>query len=295
MLQSLEIILYILLMYLSVLIFCLCIRNILNSINSDALFTNLIIGGKDIKKKGIFYHDYKGTKKTEKTAYDEYDDKNLLEEKDKGFIKSVKNIIVDGNNFLYKLYEYKNKTTTQKPNTSEYFETLELSIKILSKEFPKKNIFFVMKDPENDSQKQKIMEYMKCSDMKKCYKKFFNDILKKHPKVKIIIAFGDAKARDDFAALWLSDQLEYKTILLSRDRYSDVNKTNRDIKDVNFVVYGKGAKKYEKLLNKPFAFINNYSRLNLVGYSFGDTKSAFYSKKVNNKSIASDHVFIIKI
>ena len=232
------------------------------------------------------------TGSAEKT-YDEYDDKALLNAKDEDFIKLIDNVIVDGNNLIYKIHEYKGG---RQLTTEEYFNLLEVAVKKLYDELPGKAILIVLKDPENDTQLENTKTYLNCKNIKTGYKLYFTKLLKHYPSVRIIMAYGDAKPRDDFAALWLSDQLGEKTILLSRDRYSDARKTNQNVENIKFIAYGKNAIKYNKLLNKPFAHVGNSSRVNLVGYSFSKKhNTAFYQKAVNRKSIASDYVLIINM
>ena len=232
------------------------------------------------------------TGSAEKT-YDEYDDKALLNAKDEDFIKLIDNVIVDGNNLIYKINEYNGGRHL---TTEEYFNLLEIAVKKLYDELPGKAILMVLKDPETEVQLENTKTYLNCKNIRTGYKSYFAKLLKQYPSVRIIMAYGDAKPRDDFAALWLSDQLGEKTILLSRDRYSDARKTNQNVENIKFITYGKNAVKYNKLLNKPFAHVGNSSRVNLVGYSFSKKhNTAFYQKNVNRKSIASDYVLIINM
>jgi hypothetical protein len=227
-------------------------------------------------------------------SYDEYDDKNLLNAKDEELINTVDNVIVDGNNLIYKVHEYEGNEGH--PTVKEYFDLLKKIIQKLYDELPGKAILFVIKDPETESQSTRVKEYLNCKTIKSGYKKHMSALVKKYPSVRIVVAYGKDKPRDDFAALWLSDQLGDKTILLSRDRYSDVTKTNRNVDKVEFITYGKNASKYNKILNKPFAHIDKSSRTSLVGYSFSKKhKSAFYQKDINKKSEASDYVFLINM
>jgi hypothetical protein len=235
----------------------------------------------------------KSDKNIKSSTYDEYDDKELLEDIDKNFIKNIDNVVIDGNNFIYRFFEYEGNGGYI--TTEQYFEYVEKSIKLLNKLLPKKNIFFILKDPENETQRKKAQEYLSCEVLDAGYKNYFNKLLKKYVKVRVIMAYGNSKSRDDFAAIWLSDQLGEKTILLSRDRYADVHNTNETTGNVKFVTYGKQVVKYNALLNKSFAFIDRASvRISLVGYTFSKKhKTAFYVKKINKRSNASDHVFVI--
>ena len=183
-----------------------------------------------------------------------------------------------------------------KLDTNKYFELLNMIIEKLNIELPNKNIFIVLKDPENDKQLSDVMQFLGEENLNKGYKKYFNKLLKPYKKTRVLMTYGETKSRDDFAVLWLSDQLGKNTIIVSRDRYSDIKETNQDNTKIKFVIYGLNASKYNKLLNKPFTHINNASRNNLVGYSFSKKYStAFYNKKKNKKSIASEYVLLFNM
>ncbi len=297
---SIKILVYLLLISVTILITCILFRS---NIDTNVLSVSSVIAPTLLKNnsdnteiKSIPINPF-GTAQKKlggRISYDEYDDKNLLNAKDEEFIKSIDNVIIDGNNFIYKVHEYEGNEGH--PTVPEYFSLLEKIIGKLHDELPKKAILFVIKDPETETQTEKVKEYLKCKNIKTGYKKYLTNLLKKYPSVRIIVAYGDDKPRDDFAALWLSDQLGEKTILLSRDRYSDVTKTNKNVENVKFITYGKNANKYNKLLNKPFAYIDRSSRVTLVGYSFSKKhNSAFYNKDVSKKSDASDYVFIVNM
>ena len=248
----------------------------------------IIISSLFKKKAPIILNIIKGG-----SAYDEYDDKNLLDAKDEDFIKSINNIIIDANNFIYKLNDYIGGNTL---DTNKYFELLNIIIEKLNIELPNKNIFIVLKDPENDKQLIAVKEFLGDDNLKKGYKKYFNKLLKQYKNTRVLMTYGEIKSRDDFGILWLSDQLGDNTIILSRDRYSDIIETNKQNDKIKFIVYGNNASKYNKLLNKSFTHITNASRNNLVGYSFSKKyNTAFYSKMKNKKSIASEYVLIINM
>lgn len=241
------------------------------------------------KKTGILINIVKGGSST----YDEYDDKNLLDVKDDDFIKSIDNIIIDANNFIYKINDYMGYN---KLDTNKYFELLNMLIEKINIDIPNKNIFIVLKDPENDKQLSDVKNFLDNDNLNKGYKKYFNKILKNYKNTRILMTYGEKKSRDDFAILWLSDQLGENTIILSRDRYSDIIETNQDNTKIKFVIYGSNASKYNKLLNKPFTYINSTSRNNLVGYSFTKKyNTAFYYKKKNKKSLASEYVLLLNM
>lgn len=248
----------------------------------------IIISSLFKKKEPIILNVIKGG-----GTYDEYDDKNLLYDKDEEFIKSVDNIIIDANNFIYKLNDY---MEGDKLDTVKYFDLLNNIIEKLNLELPNKNLFIVLKDPENEKQEADVKQFLGNDNIKKGYKTYFTKLLKPYKNTRILMTYGDTKSRDDFGILWLSDQLGKNTIVLSRDRYSDVRETNKDNDKIKFIVYGKDASKYNKLLSKPFTHISSASRHNLVGYSFSKKyNTAFYNKKKNKKSIASEYVLIINM
>lgn len=252
------------------------------------LIVIIVISSLFEKKAPLIFNVIKGG-----SAYDEYDDKNLLYDKDEDFIKSVDNIIIDANNFIYKLNDYMGGTNL---DTNKYFELLNMLIEKLNIELPNKNIFIVLKDPENDKQLLNVKQFLEVDNIEKGYKKYFTKILKQYKKTRILMTFGEVKSRDDFGILWLSDQLGQNTIILSRDRYSDYIETNQDNNKIKFIMYGSNAAKYNKILNKPFTHITKASRSNLVGYSFSKKyNTAFYNKKKNKKSIASEYVLIINM
>lgn len=230
---------------------------------------------------------------SKQTTYDEYDDKLLLQEAEPEFIERINNVIIDGNNFIHRLYNDLGHKGT--PGTAEYYEYIKIATDLLYSILPGKNLFFVFKDPESDSQKKKTLEFFKAKTIKTAYKQFFGQLAKDHPGVRYIIAFGDSKYRDDYAAIWLAGTLDRDTILLSRDRYRDVSDMSSE--KITFSVYGEHANKISKLIDKPFISADiGTVRSTLVGYTFSKQRvTGFYSKKVNRKSVASDHVLVIKL
>jgi len=88
-----------------------------------------------------------------KDGKDEYDSIDAIKEIDKEFVYD--NMIVDGNNFLHKLYDFENPNA-KNPDTSQRFKYLEKSVKILYEELPNRKIFFVLKDP--DVHEKDVME-----------------------------------------------------------------------------------------------------------------------------------------
>lgn len=226
--------------------------------------------------------------------YDEYDDAELLKELDPTMMKSFDNIVVDGNNFIHRMRDdlYNSRKSI---GAKENLDYIRKAVKLLVKHFPEKNIYFVFKDPETENQEKDLIQEMKAKNVRDAHKKFFNPIAKEYPKVRFVIAYGDAKYRDDYAAIWLADTLPDDTILLSRDRYRDVQ--DMASAKLKFTTYGKRAAAINKIINKPFNFVTKGAvKAALVGYSFSKKrKSGFYDKDVNRKSLASDVVYIFKV
>lgn len=228
-----------------------------------------------------------------KKQYDEYDDDKLLREIDPHMVKSFDNIVIDGNNFVHRYRDY--SKSGKQMTAKDHMAYIKKSVKLISSHFPDKNLYFVFKDPENDHQEKELMAALGVDSIKKAHKKFFGDLAKEYSKVRFVIAYGDAKYRDDYAAIWLADTLPDDTILLSRDRYRDV--AEMASAKLRFNTYGKRASAINKIINKPFNFVTKGAvKAALVGYSFSNkTKSGFYDRMVNHKSPASDSVYIFKV
>ena len=226
--------------------------------------------------------------------YDEYDDESLLRELDPKMIKSFDNIVVDGTNFIYKYRECVCGDCGSM-DAKEQLNLIKKSVALLSKHFPTKNLYFVFKDPETEKQTADLLKTLSVDTVKQAHKKFFSGLSKEYPKSRFVLAYGDAKYRDDYAAIWLSDTLPDDTILLSRDRYRDVS--DMASTSLKFKTYGKRASAIDKIINKPFNYVTRGAvKSALVGYSFSKKKkSGFYEKGVNKKSDASESVYIIKI
>lgn len=225
-------------------------------------------------------------------SYDEYDDADLLNEVDKNFLNKFENAVIDGNNFIYKLKEISKDKSTLSPDA--YTKYLEKSIDLLIEVLGDKGIFIVLKDPENDKQLSDFLQYVGEKNIRSAHKKYFDNVFKKYPNIRFVVAYGEAKHRDDYAAIWVSDVLT-DTILLSRDRYRDVNQMSSS--GIKIVVYGKGAAMLNKKINKPFTHVTKgVVKDNLIGYTFTKKrKPGFYEKTVNKKSEASDMVLMIRL
>ncbi len=178
-------------------------------------------------------------------------------------------------------------------SASEYIDGIDKAAALITSQFPDKSIFFVLKDPETTSQEAELKALFSVKTIKQAYKTITKDLLKKYTNIRFVIAYGAAKSRDDFTAIWLTDILGESTILLSRDRYRDISDMYSN--KVKFVVYGKDATKYNKKLNLAFPHISRGIIKNtLIGYSFrDDIHDGFYKKATNKRSMASDIVYII--
>jgi hypothetical protein len=243
---------------------------------------NLYVSPKDVNLSIL-------TKSGGKT-YDEYDDNDLLVELDPKYIDSFENIVVDGNNFIYKL---KDSLGEKGPITPDkYTKYLEQTIDILTNIVKDRGIFIVLKDPEGTNLDD-FLKFVGEKNIKSAYKKFFEEVFNKYPNVRFVVAFGKAKHRDDYAAILTSDILS-DAILLSRDRYRDVSDMSSD--GIKMIAYGKGALALNKKLHKPFTYVTRgVVRNNLVGYTFSKKrKQGFYEKDVNKRSVASDVVLVIR-
>ncbi len=227
--------------------------------------------------------------------YDEYDDESTLREIDPKMLRSFDNIVIDGTNFLYRYLEYSSGKSASNATIKGRLDTIKKMVKLMVKHFPDKNLYFVFKDPENEHQEKELLKELNVATIKQAHKKFFKGITDEYPKIRFIVAHGDAKYRDDYAAIWLADTLPDETILLSRDRYRDV--ANMESAKLRFVTYGKRASQINKIINQPFNFITKGSvKSTLVGYSFSKKKtSGFYDRIVNKKSEASNSVYIFKV
>jgi hypothetical protein len=233
--------------------------------------------------------------KTKNLHYDEYDDDSLYLTKDKS-VSNIKSIVIDGNNIIHYLGNKYGST---------YLHNFRRSIISVSKLFPKKEIFFVLKDPPHIRLKENIILSIKTSmsstqeDAEQIYvqlfSKFITSQIAAFPKVRVVMAYGSSKSRDDFTAIYMSSVLP-NSIILTRDRYSDIVDISIDNNNLNYYVYGKSTAKYEKMLNKKqFKTIGRWDITNkLVGISITKTMTpAIYNKQVNEKSLAGSKVLLL--
>ena len=207
--------------------------------------------------------------------YNVYEDVNTLEEIDTKFIKKIKNVVIDGNNLLYFL-----KEISSNPSKS-YMKHLEHAIKKAAAIFPKKAVFFVMKDPDQPHHKKQALEDMgfdESADFKVAFKEYSEKIITKYPNVRIVVVYGDSKARDDFGAVYLAELLD-KSMLLSRDLYRDINKTaSTDMSVTKFITYGKSHKKIDDL-------VKSRAMPNIGNWSFADKLIGFARIKTGDTAI----------
>ena len=190
-------------------------------------------------------------------GYDEYADPDLLIEHDANYLNNVKNIVIDGNNFLYYLMGSDNN----------YEKYLIEALDYCSKNF-KQNVFFVIKDLKID----------------------FN--LKDYAidNLRIVVAQGEAKARDDYLVLHIAESLPGKTIILTRDRYRDIHNITAS-EPVSYTVYGKAHVKYNKMFdtNGNFATVGRWTvAAGLMGYaSIPDKALGVWTRKQRNKATST--------
>lgn len=244
---------------------------------------------------GIGRTDGAGRKGRRVDHYDEYDAADAIKEIDMDFVYD--NMIVDGNNFLHRLFQFENPNL-KNPNTEQRFTYLEKSIELLYNEMPNRKIFFVMKDP--DVHEEDVMKYLvdySGDSIRTKFKSYFTKLLSKYPTVRVVMAYGKAKSRDDFTCIHLANILGSNTILLSRDRYRDVTDIDADNTKVNIVVYGKKAASWNKKFKKPFMYADKATVVDsLVGFTFSkDAITLMYKKHTSRKSAASDHVLNILV
>jgi hypothetical protein len=221
---------------------------------------------------------------------DEYDSSDVIKEIDTEFVYD--NMIVDGNNFLHRLYEFENPGA-KNPDTGQRFKYLEKSIKLLYEEIPNRKIFFVLKDP--DVHEKDVMEYLHKytgETIRTKFKAYFKKLLSKYPNVRVVMAYGQAKSRDDFTCIHLANILGRGTVLLSRDRYRDIVEIDAANTKVNIVVYGKQSATWTKKFKKPFMYADKATVVeSLVGFTFShEAITMLYKKYTSKHSAASDRV-----
>lgn len=228
-------------------------------------------------------------------TYDEYDDDSLIDEQishDKNF----KNVVIDTNNFIYFLRNHQKAHQSKKGKMTarEYIGSLRKVVAMLSKQFKDKELYFVVKDPDTDEQERDLLSLTKTSKIRDAHKKIFEDLVIDFPNCRFIAAYGDAKYRDDYAAIWIADTLPDETILLSRDRFRDVS--SMESRKLTFKTYGKRAAAINKIINKPFNFVSRGAvRTSLIGYAFTTSRApGFYRKRKNRGSEASDIVYLLR-
>jgi len=217
------------------------------------------------------YHDVSG-------GYDEYEDTSLLGEKSD---KTFDAIVIDGNNFIYALYKIH-----RKPRLS-YSEACKLAIDVTSNVFSNKPVFFVLKDAESSKQQATWLRDTDSKTLRAAYSQFYSAL---PSNMHVVVAKGDDKYRDDFAAIWITDCLK-NAALISRDRYRDVSNMRPD--EISFDIYGAKASHYKKIFNRKFPHIHESSvRKSLVGYYFNKLRNTGLYERRHNNAAASDLVFV---
>lgn len=228
-------------------------------------------------------------------AYDEYDDKSTLLRMNKKEMDTFDVVIVDGNNFMYRYAEATGKSKSDVFTAEKLIIYMDSAIGLLLQHFPKKTIYFVFKDPETQEQTQDMLRITNTKKITDAHRALFDTLIAKYPNVKFVVAYGEDKYRDDYAAIWLSESVYEKSILLSRDRYKDVSEMSGG--NIRFIIYGTDVEKIQNQINRPFNYITKGSvKANLVGYSFMNTKnSGLYDRKLDRKSQASPFVYIFNL
>ena len=194
---------------------------------------------------------------------DEYADQTLLIEKQKNYMRDVKNIVIDGNNLLYYLM-----------GSDRNYEKYLIAALEMCAEF-KKPVFFVIKDLKID----------------------FNLADYATRGLHIIVATGDAKARDDYLVLRIAEALKGKTIILTRDRYRDIHNITAS-EPTSFTVYGKKAAEYRKLFDTRgnFATVGRWTVAeNVVGFANIPGQAPGIYKRHKRNAATSSLVCVIKI
>jgi hypothetical protein len=202
------------------------------------------------------------TRKSERPATDEYADRSLLLEYQKNYMRDVKNIVIDGNNLLYYLM-----------GTDRNYEKYLIAALEMCAEF-KKPVFFVIKDLKIDFN---LADYATQS-------------------LHIVVATGDAKARDDYLVLRIAESLKGKTIILTRDRYRDIHNITAS-EPTDFTVYGKKAAEYRKLFDTRgnFATVGRWTVAeNLMGYAHIEGQKPGVYKRRRRNAATSDLVYILR-
>lgn len=235
--------------------------------------------------------------------YDEYDDSSTLLEKNSKFMSKNKNIVVDGANLIHYIMGGKH---------GDYFAATEAAIKLVTKLFPKKNIFFTIKEPNDvkniTNRMRKVLDKHNLSvenkdfgtteEMNEYLSTFekYTEIFADHRKLHFVFGLGQDKARDDFTAILITDLLGPKTLLLTRDRYRDIINITGS-KPNKMFIFGPLAKKIQKQFDgylESFSAIGTWSIYGrILGYTSGEVdKTMLWSRKPKNSN-SSEYVLIL--
>lgn len=211
-------------------------------------------------------------------SFDEYEDKATYIKKLPDFGKEIKNVVVDGANFIHYI----------KPKTHyNYTEYIEKSIRLLRKKLPNKHIYFIIKDENPHKKKNAPLQPGDIDDVKLSK-------LAKSPFVHILVSSGTDKARDDYLAILMTEILGEKTILLSRDRYRDIQNISGSHTN-DYKIYSKQVKKIQKMLNSiDDTTVGKWSFMQKnVGYTSNqEMEEGFWERKPYKNSEASDRAFV---
>lgn len=206
-------------------------------------------------------------------SFDEYEDKATYYKKLPNFNKEIRNVVIDGANFIHYI----------KPKTHyDHLEYIEKSIKILRKKLPGKNIYFIVKD---DGPAEKQLDKTRLQK------------LAKNPLVHILVSQGDTKARDDYLAILMTELLGEKTILLTRDRYRDIQNISGSHTN-DYKIFSKNEKKIQKLLKSTEdTTVGKWSfmKRNLGYTSNPEIEEGFWERRPYKNSEASDRSFVFHI
>ena len=224
---------------------------------------NIIYGGAHpLDQKRRKYNAELTDSGNQSAGYDEYADPDLLIDHDDKYLDDVQNIVIDGNNLIYYMMG-------KHHNYERYLIT---ALEYCSKHF-KQNVFFVIKDLKID----------------------FNLKDFATGNLHIVVAQGDARARDDFLALHIAESLQGKTIILTRDRYRDIHNITAS-EPASYKVYGNAHKKYSKLFDTKghFTTIGRWTvSTKMMGFAYiSDIKPGIWTRNQHNKA-TSDRVLIL--
>ncbi len=229
------------------------------------------------QKKDIAAMDPKVPLAKQPISFDEYEDKGTYFKRLPSFAKEFTNVVVDGANFIHYI----------KPkNHYDHTEYVEKSIKLLRKKIPNKHIYFIVKDETHYNKESQEAEKEK--NEAKLRK------LAKNPFVHIMVSSGESKARDDYLAILMTELLGEKTILLTRDRYRDIQNISGSHTN-EYKIFSKQEKKIRKMLNSiDDTTVGKWSFMKKnVGYTTNEEiQEGFWERRPYKNSDASERAFV---